>query len=270
MHARAVHARAGLAGEQARAWLGGSPAALALPPCLSLCAASPPLPIACPPSLQELSRRCETLIRLIEKENEEDEERAGGKKRGPKPKAGGDSQAPSGAHGSSCSLLCRDSSGSLPAGRLWLRRGRWRGCGLCAAQAGSCCKGAVGRFAGGSLQWRWCWRGAPDRPALPLLAVAKRRAAASSLANLSTPQTHTAPPPPSLPPPRLQRAAAAAAAASARPTAPACPRPSAAKRSPHLEAPPSLTQHAAACVPWRRAEARAVPLLKSCLGLFDA
>ncbi|PSC72801.1 chromatin-remodeling complex ATPase chain [Micractinium conductrix] len=44
---------------------------------------------------QELSRRCETLIRLIEKENEEDEERAGGKKRGPKPKAGGDSQAPS-------------------------------------------------------------------------------------------------------------------------------------------------------------------------------
>lgn len=46
---------------------------------------------------QELSRRCETLIRLIEKENEEEEERAGGgKKRGPKPKtAGGDSQAPS-------------------------------------------------------------------------------------------------------------------------------------------------------------------------------
>jgi SWI/SNF-related matrix-associated actin-dependent regulator of chromatin subfamily A member 5 len=44
---------------------------------------------------QELSRRCETLIRLIEKENEDDEERVGGpKKRGPKPK-GGDSQAPS-------------------------------------------------------------------------------------------------------------------------------------------------------------------------------
>ena len=47
--------------------------------------------------MQELSRRCETLIRLIEKENEEDEERSAVvKKRGPKPKAGGDSQAPSG------------------------------------------------------------------------------------------------------------------------------------------------------------------------------
>ncbi|KAL4447228.1 hypothetical protein ABPG77_007261 [Micractinium sp. CCAP 211/92] len=44
----------------------------------------------------ELSRRCETLIRLIEKENEEDEERSAvAKKRGPKAKAGGDSQAPS-------------------------------------------------------------------------------------------------------------------------------------------------------------------------------
>ncbi|KAL4443678.1 hypothetical protein ABPG75_011415 [Micractinium tetrahymenae] len=44
----------------------------------------------------ELSRRCETLIRLIEKENEEDEERSAVvKKRGPKAKAGGDSQAPS-------------------------------------------------------------------------------------------------------------------------------------------------------------------------------
>ena len=51
---------------------------------------------------QELSRRCETLIRLIEKENEDEEERTGGggKKRGPKPKAaGGDSQAPSGGLG---------------------------------------------------------------------------------------------------------------------------------------------------------------------------
>ena len=37
---------------------------------------------------QELARRCDTLIRLIEKENEEDEEKvkAPGKKRGPKPK----------------------------------------------------------------------------------------------------------------------------------------------------------------------------------------
>ena len=57
--------------------------------------------------LQELSRRCETLIRLIEKENEEDEERVAATKkpRGPnKPKGsaaagGGDSQAPSGAWG---------------------------------------------------------------------------------------------------------------------------------------------------------------------------
>lgn len=56
---------------------------------------TPPSP--CCPALQELSRRCETLIRLIEKENEEDEERSAVvKKRGPKPKAGGDSQAPSG------------------------------------------------------------------------------------------------------------------------------------------------------------------------------
>lgn len=58
---------------------------------------------------QELSRRCETLIRLIEKENEEDEERgAVAKKRGPKPKTGGDSQAPSGGsppHRAPCSLL---------------------------------------------------------------------------------------------------------------------------------------------------------------------
>lgn len=46
---------------------------------------------------QELSRRCETLIRLIEKENEEDDAAAGGKKaRGPKKAGGGDSQAPSG------------------------------------------------------------------------------------------------------------------------------------------------------------------------------
>ncbi|EFN58004.1 hypothetical protein CHLNCDRAFT_34395 [Chlorella variabilis] len=45
---------------------------------------------------QELSRRCETLIRLIEKENEEDDATAGAKKaRGPKKAGGGDSQAPS-------------------------------------------------------------------------------------------------------------------------------------------------------------------------------
>lgn len=39
-------------------------------------AAAPHAP-APAPRLQELSRRCETLIRLIEKENEDDEERVG-------------------------------------------------------------------------------------------------------------------------------------------------------------------------------------------------
>jgi SWI/SNF-related matrix-associated actin-dependent regulator of chromatin subfamily A member 5 len=51
------------------------------------------------PSVQELSRRCETLIRLIEKENEDDDVAAGKKPRGPKKAAGGDSQAPSGTLG---------------------------------------------------------------------------------------------------------------------------------------------------------------------------
>ena len=44
---------------------------------------------------QELARRCETLIRLIEKENEEDEERTAAKRKTGGKKAGDDSKAPS-------------------------------------------------------------------------------------------------------------------------------------------------------------------------------
>jgi SWI/SNF-related matrix-associated actin-dependent regulator of chromatin subfamily A member 5 len=67
---------------------------------------------------QELARRCETLIRLIEKENEEDEERTAAKK-----KAGGgkkdDSKAPSEAGGAGGSKKRKDSAAvdGEPAGK---------------------------------------------------------------------------------------------------------------------------------------------------------
>lgn len=71
-----------------------------------------PSPPACLLFRQELARRCETLIRLIEKEGEDEEERSGKGKKGGKAKA--DSQAPSGA----CARHSRISAGLALARRL--------------------------------------------------------------------------------------------------------------------------------------------------------
>ena len=86
-------------------WRGRAVCAAGAGVCHLACLPSSPRPLSRRTTRpQELSRRCETLIRLIEKENEDEEERSaatkGGAKRGPKPKlggGGGDSQAPSGA-----------------------------------------------------------------------------------------------------------------------------------------------------------------------------
>ena len=121
---------------------------------------------------QELSRRCETLIRLIEKENEEDDAAAGAKKaRGPKKAGGGDSQAPSGAWG----------------GRLLVVDG------LCGGGLG-CCDGGKQGAAAAAGWLAWVAECRAHLAGVAPLADSLQRAGAAASARPTAP---ACPPPPS-------------------------------------------------------------------------